>query len=101
MSEFEELPAVTAGKRLGMNWAPWMGDWFVSHSPRNWNSHGEGQWDHWVDLAVKILQHPATDLVRPEAYSAVQRLTVNDFDSECNRRLTDEEAAHFFGGDEA
>jgi len=68
-----DWPVITAGKRLGITQAPWMagGDWFVAWSPRNDNTHGEGYWDHWVDLALKILQHPATSVVYPRAHDAV------------------------------
>lgn len=66
----EEQPAVSAGKRLGVRWCPWMGDWFTSWSPRNDNESAEGSWDHWVDLALKILADPMTEIVRPDAYRA-------------------------------
>ena len=36
---FEEVEAAHAGKRCALDWAPWMGDWFVSSSPRNGNSN--------------------------------------------------------------
>ena len=80
-----------SGKRCGLEWAPWMGDWFHSYSPRNSNSHAEGPWDHWVDLAIHILQDPLTELVRPEAKAAVAELKTFDFYSEGNRDLTDDE----------
>lgn len=95
--DYEEIEVIEAGKRLGLNRTPWMGDWFVSFSPRNYNSTAEGYWDHWVDLAIKILQHPATEIVRPEAHAAVKDVPVADFYSEVNRQLTDEEIAKLFG----
>ena len=94
---FEEIQAVPAGKRLALDWAPWMGDWFVSSSPRNGNSNAEGPWDQWVDLAIGILKDPITALVRPDAHEAAHSLTTNNFYSEANRYLTDEELAGRFG----
>lgn len=93
---YDEIEAVHAGKRCALDWAPWMGDWFVSSSPRNDNSNAEGPWDHWVDLAIGILKDPMTALVRPEAHAAAQALTTKGFYSEANRSLTDEELAERF-----
>jgi hypothetical protein len=93
---FEEIETISAAKRCGLNWNPWMGDWFTSHSPRNDNHNAEGTWDHWVDLAVKILQDPLTAIVRPEAHRAGWTLAVYGFYSETNRGLTDEELAERF-----
>lgn len=95
-AQYEEVEAIEAGKRLGLRWAPWMTDWFVSWSPRNGNEHAEGYWDHWVDLAVKILQDPLTGLVRPDAHEAVAGLEPCNFYSEANRILTAEELAERF-----
>lgn len=66
--DFGKPSAIYAAKRLGVTWAPWMGDWFVSFSPRNGNTNAEGPWDHWVDMALGILAHPFTQIVRPDAY---------------------------------
>ena len=90
-----DLPAA---KRIAVRWAPWMGDWFVSHSPRNGNSNAEGPWDHWVNLAIAILQHPATAITRPDAHTAAQGLEVRDYYDEVDRGLTDAELARLFGG---
>lgn len=57
---FEEIPAIGAGRRCGVQWTPWMGDWFTSWSPRNSNNNAEGCWADWVVLAEKILAHPMT-----------------------------------------
>lgn len=95
---FEEVEAAHAGKRCALDWAPWMGDWFVSSSPRNGNSNAEGPWDHWVDLAVRILRDPLTAKVRPEAHAAVQHVQPADFYDEANVYLTDEDLAARFGG---
>jgi hypothetical protein len=57
-----------AAKRLGMQHCPWMGDWFVSHSPRNCNSNAEGTWHHWANLAAMILSDPRTQAVAPDLY---------------------------------
>lgn len=84
------------GKRLGMERADWMGDWFMSYSPRNDNSNAEGQWDQWVSLALQILQHPATEIVRPEAHAAVQGVDPKDYYSEVDRGLSDDEIAALF-----
>jgi hypothetical protein len=94
---FEEIQAVPAGKRLALDWTPWMGDWFVSSSPRNGNSNAEGQWDQWVDLAIGILKDQLTALVRPEAHAAAQALATFGFYSEANRCLTDGELNQRFG----
>lgn len=92
----EEIAVAEGGKRCGMQWAPWMGDWFTSYSPRNGNNSAEGSWDHWVDLAIKILHDPLTEIVRPEAHKVGRTLAVHDFYSESNRTLTDEELAERF-----
>lgn len=92
----EEVPAVQAAKRLGNQWCPWMGDWFTSWSPRNYNNHAEGTWDHWVDFAIKILQDPLTAIVRPDAHQTARQLAAIGFYSESGRKLTDEELAARF-----
>jgi hypothetical protein len=92
-SVYSEVYAVQAAKRCGVQWAPWMGDWFTSWSPRNGNSNAEGTWDHWVDLAVRILQDPLTGIVRPDAQAAVRDLAPIGFYDESSRELTDEELA--------
>lgn len=90
--EYQEIPALSSAKRCGVQWAPWMGDWFTSWSPRNSNSNAEGTWDHWVDLAIGILQDSMTELVRPEAHAiAVAQLKRFDFYDESNRELTEAE----------
>jgi uncharacterized protein (DUF1501 family) len=93
---FERIEVIDAGKRCGVQWSPWMGDWFASWSPRNDNSHAEGPWDHWVDLALLILRDPMTAKVRPVAHAAVQGLEPVGFYSESQRRLTAEELAERF-----
>lgn len=90
-SEYGEVAALSAGKRCGVQWTPWMGDWFTSWSPRNSNNHAEGPWDHWVDLAIQILQDPMTALVRPEAHKLAKGMEVKDFYTETGRDLTDAE----------
>lgn len=96
MSDYEYIPVHGSAKRCGVKWAPWMGDWFVSWSPRNSNEHSEGTWDHWVDLALLILHDPMTAIVRPEAQAAVADVKPMDFYDESNRELTDEELAARF-----
>ena len=91
------IKGIESAKRLNIVWTPWMGDWFVSNSPKNDNSHAEGQWDQWVQLAVSILQHPATEIVRPEVHTAVQGIKNTSFYSETGRGLTEEELARLFG----
>lgn len=100
MSEFDEkyINGIKSAKRLDVVWAPWMGDWFLSHSPRNGNSNAEGPWDHWVQLALSILQHPATELVRPEVHEAVKHLVNTDQYTETVRDLTEDELKKLFGG---
>lgn len=76
------------GKRLGMEWTPWMGDWFTSYSPRNSNSHGEGFWDHWINLALSVLSDPLTEIVRPEVYDAALKDKILNLYDGANRSLT-------------
>ena len=96
--DFDEkhVRGVQSAKRVTIVHTPWMGDWFVSHSPRNGNSHAEGTWDHWVQLAVSILQHPATAVVRPEAHAAVSSIKNTNYYTD-GRVLTDGELARLFG----
>lgn len=98
---FEPIETVHAGKRLAVDWATWMGDWFVSSSPRNGNTNAEGYWDHWVDLAIGILKDPLTAIVRPEAHAAADALATFSFYDETNRKLTDDELNTRFGGTDA
>ncbi|MFD1546970.1 hypothetical protein [Nonomuraea guangzhouensis] len=98
-ANFEEIPAINAGKRCGVQWTPWMDDWFTSWSPRNSNSNAEGPWDHWVDLAINILKDPLTELVRPEAHALAQQLEARGFYSEANRDLTGAELRARFSPD--
>lgn len=93
---YEEIPAIQAGKRCGVQWTPWMGDWFTSWSPRNSNSNAEGPWDQWVDLAIEILRDPMTALVRPEAHQIGQRLAAAGLYDGANRALTDGELRERF-----
>lgn len=100
--EFEEVALIQSGKRCGVQWTPWMGDWFTSWSPRNDNSHSEGYWDHWIDLAIQILQDPLTALVRPEAHELAKSMVDLDLYSESARQLTEEELnARFAEKDES
>lgn len=68
----EEYEVIETGRRLGVQWPAWMGDWFTSLSPRNCNNHAEGPWHEWVKLAVEILQHPFTAWMYPELHEQVQ-----------------------------
>src|SRR5690606_14246494 len=97
MTSFDEkdIPGIVTAKRCGLVWTPWMGDWFTSWSPRNDNTNAEGPWDHWVSLALSILQHPMTEVVRPEVHAAVQGVKNREFYSEADRRLSDEELVKF------
>ena len=88
---YEPIAALKAGKRCGVQWTPWMGDFFTSWSPRNDNTNAEGPWDHWVDLALSILSDPLTAVVRPEAHAAVADIAIADLYTEVNRALTYEE----------
>jgi hypothetical protein len=92
--EFDEVPVFAAGKRTGLQHTSWMGDWFVSWSPRNGNSNAEGPWDQWVDFALKVLSHPATKVVRPDAY--IEEPVIGDFYDSAGRYLTEEEIAALF-----
>jgi len=95
MHDYEEkyIEGIASAKRCTIVWTPWMGDWFVSNSPRNGNSNAEGTWDHWVSLALSILQHPMTEVVRPGAHAAVQGVENANLYSESQRELTDAELA--------
>lgn len=88
---YNEQDVHGSGKRCGLVWDPWMGDWFTSHSPRNGNSNAEGYWDHWVDLAIQILRDPLTQIVRPDAHAAVVGIEPLDLYNGVNRQLTDDE----------
>lgn len=103
MSDFEGkyVKGIAYAKRCGIQWTPWMGDWFVSHSPRNGNENAEGPWDHWVSLALSILQHPATAIVRPAVHDAVSGIENREFYSDAGRVLTDDEIAEMFGRSDA
>lgn len=96
MTSYEEVPAVQAGKRCGVQWAPWMDDWFTSWSPRNDNSNAEGPWDHWVDLAIEILRDPLTAKVRPEVHELMQKVAPFGFCDGANRYLTEDELSERF-----
>lgn len=89
----QRIKGIAEAKRCAIVWTPWMGDWFTSYSPRNDNTNAEGTWDHWVSLALSILQHPMTEVVRPEAHAAVQGVANVEFYSESGRGLTDDELA--------
>lgn len=97
MSQIARMPK--GGKRLSIEKSEWLGDWFISHSPRNSNAFAEGPWDHWVSLALQILQHPATEIVRPEAHAAVRNVDPGDFYDETSRSLTDDELDALFGNE--
>ena len=99
MTDVKITPLPSGGKRLGMERSGWLNDWFSSYSPRNSNNNAEGPWDHWVDLAVQILRHPATAIVRPEAHTAVQGIEPRNFYSETDRDLTPSECDDLFGAD--
>ncbi len=60
INDYEERPVIQAAKRCGVQWCPWMGDWFTSWSPRNDNRNAEGTWEDWVTLAKAILAHELT-----------------------------------------
>jgi hypothetical protein len=68
--DYKYIATLASTKRLSVVNAPWMGDWFVSHSPRNGNENAEGPWSHWVQVALSILQHEFTDTVNPELRAA-------------------------------
>src|SRR5580692_4771430 len=87
--DYEEIHVHQSGKRCGMQHTPWMGDFFTSWSPRNGNSNAEGPWEHWVDLAVRILQDPMTAIVRPDAAEAARGIEKRDFYAEADRYLTE------------
>lgn len=91
---FNEVSVFHSAKRCGMQWTPWMGDWFTSLSPRNGNNNAEGTWEHWVALAIDILRHDFTGLVAPEAHAvAMAGLKPMERYSETERNLTADELA--------
>lgn len=95
---FEAIPVLKGGKRLGIRWTPWMGDWFVSWSPRNDNEHAEGQWFQWAHLAAAILSHPMTRAVAPDLYRddlPVRRDLYTDADKE----MAEQEIADYVSRD--
>lgn len=97
LDEFEPVPMASSGKRCGVQWTPWMGDWFTSWSPRNSNSNAEGPWDHWVDLALHILHDPLTAKVHPEAHQAAAGVAVRNFYDETRTELSAADLAERFG----
>jgi hypothetical protein len=76
-----------------------MGDWFASWSPRNSNTGAEGPWAHWVDLALKILQDPMTEIVRPEARAAVAGLEPRDFYDDWDAEVGETQLRERFAGE--
>lgn len=96
---YEEIAVHGGGKRCGMQWTPWMVDWFTSWSPRNDNNNAEGPWDHWVDLALLILRDPLTAIVRPAAHAAVEHVTPLDLYSNAQRQLSPDELVQRFAED--
>lgn len=97
--DFTDVPVHSAGKRCGAQWAPWMGDFFTSWSPRNSNTNAEGPWDHWVDLALMILKDPMTAKVRPEAHAAVAAVQERGFYTETGVDLSYDDLAERFAAD--
>jgi hypothetical protein len=95
-STYEGVTFHQGGKRCGLQWTPWMGDWFTSWSPRNDNSHAEGHWDHWVDLALEILRDPMTAKVRPTAHAAVAGVEPVGFYTETGVDLSCDDLAERF-----
>ena len=51
-----------------------------------------------MNLAVSILQHPATAITDPEAHQAAVGLTVHNYYNGVNRTLTDDEITTLFDG---
>jgi hypothetical protein len=100
-ADFEEIKVASSGKRCGVQWTPWMDDWFTSWSPRNGNNNAEGPWAHWVDLALRILNDPMTKLVRPEAHEAVQTLDLRAFYDEADVTLTEQQLIERFADEQA
>jgi hypothetical protein len=85
---YDEVHVHGSGKRCGVQWTPWMGDWFTSWSPRNYNSHAEGPWAHWVELALAILRDPMTEHIRPELRALVADAEPHDYYDSADRYLT-------------
>ena len=52
---------ITAGRRLAICRSEYLGDWYISWSPRNDNQNAEGPWDEWVALAHAILAVPGVN----------------------------------------
>lgn len=96
---YEGIPVLSVGKRCGLQWAPWMGNWFVSWSPRNENSNAEGYWDHWATLALAILQDPMTAKVYPAAHAAVAGMQLMDLYDGPNVHLSCEDLAERFAAE--
>lgn len=98
---YDEQILAAPGKRCGLVWDPWMGDWFTSYSPRNGNSNAEGYWDHWVDLALMILRDELTGIVRPSVYETALECLPEPLDlyDGANRSLTDGELMKRFRRD--
>ena len=94
------VSGIRGAKRCSILRPGWMGDWFTSYSPRNSNSNAEGPWAHWVQLALGILQHPATAEQRPDIAEAVKGLENTDYYSE-GPVFGDADIERLFGNEEA
>jgi hypothetical protein len=92
--DYGEIEIFEAGKRCGIRRAEWMGDWFMSWSPRNDNEYAEGQWAHWVNLAKFILSHPATEIVDRGAFSPNLKADPEMYTE--GKQLTQEQIQTFF-----
>lgn len=92
----ETVVVYETGKRCGLAWAPDNGNWFTSYCPRNDNTHAAGEWDHWVILALEILQDPMTAKVYPAAHAAVAGVESLDVYDGANVHLTHEDLAERF-----
>ena len=47
---------LSAGRRLAIVKSNSIENWYFSYSPRNDNTHAEGTWEEWVELAKEILK---------------------------------------------
>lgn len=92
----DRVRLIDSAKRVGISWLPDSGDLFVSYNPKTDRGSCEGPWDHWVDLAIQILQSPLTEIVRLDAYQAVGSLKSRGLYDSADRYLTKEEILTVF-----
>jgi len=98
--EMTDIDGLADTKRAGIVHVG-RGDFFAAQNFHAGTNGGEGTWDQWCQIALSILQHPATQVVRPEAWEAVQGLAnTSYYGLDEGLELSDEQVARFFPAEE-